>query len=74
VFDSYGNLVSQTNAAVDYVFGFTGFLADKATGLDMSQSRPYDPRTGRWTQEDRIGFAGRDTNLSRYVRVAQGPR
>jgi RHS repeat-associated protein len=67
VFDSFGNLVSQTNAAVDYLFGFTGFLTDKATGLDMSQTRPYDPRTGQWTQKDRIDFLGRDANLSRYV-------
>ena len=66
VFDSYGNLKSQTNAAVDYIFGFTGFLTDKATGLYMSQTRPYDPRVGRWAQPDRIGLLGRDTNPSRY--------
>ena len=66
VFDTYGNLKSQTNAAVDYIFGFTGFLTDKATGLYMSQTRPYDPRVGRWAQPDRIGLFGRDTNPSRY--------
>jgi RHS repeat-associated protein len=66
VFDTYGNLRSQTNAAVDYVFGFTGFLTDKVTGLYISQTRPYDPLVGRWGQPDRDGFLGRDTNLNRY--------
>ena len=44
----------------------SGFLTDKATGLYMSQTRPYDPRVGRWAQPDRIGLLGRDTNLYRY--------
>jgi RHS repeat-associated protein len=66
VFDSYGNLKSQTNAAVDCLFGFTGFSFDKASGTYRSQTRPYDPSVGRWQQPDWDVFTGHDTNLDRY--------
>jgi RHS repeat-associated protein len=66
VFDSYGNLKSQTNAAVDCLFGFTGVAFDKASGTYRSQTRPYDPVAGRWTCRDWIGFKGRDANRYRY--------
>jgi RHS repeat-associated protein len=66
VYDSFGNLTSQTNAAVDCIFGFTGLPYDKASGLDMSQTRPYDSLTGRWLGQDSDGLNGGDTNLYRY--------
>ncbi len=66
VFDSYGNLVSQTNSAVDCLFGYTGLPFDKASGTYRSATRPYDPVTGRWDQPDVIQFKGGDTNLYRY--------
>jgi len=66
VFDSFGNLKSQTNATVDCLFGFTGLLFDKATGLNMTDTRPYEAPTGRFIQEDKIGLTGGDTNLYRY--------
>jgi RHS repeat-associated protein len=66
VFDSYGNLKSQTNAAVDCLFGFTGFAFDKASRLNMSRTRPDDPSTGGWISQDWSRFNGRDTNLGRY--------
>jgi RHS repeat-associated protein len=71
-FNSYGQLVSQTNpatgnaAAVDCLFGFTGFAWDQGSGTWRSQTRPYDPTTGRWIQVDPTGFNGGDTNLERY--------
>jgi hypothetical protein len=36
--------------------------------LYFYRSRYYDPLVGRFISEDRIGFAGGDTNLYRYVR------
>jgi RHS repeat-associated protein len=66
VYDSFGNLKSQTNAAVDCLFGFAGLPFDKGSGFDMSQTRPYDPATGRWAQPDWSGLDGGDTNLYRY--------
>jgi RHS repeat-associated protein len=66
-YDTYGNLFSESNAAVDEIFSFTGRQFDEATGLQYNLNRWYDPKTGRWISEDPIGFAAGDTNLSRYV-------
>ena len=46
VYDSFGNLVSQTNAAVDCLFGFTGLPFDKTSGTNVTPTRRYDPATG----------------------------
>jgi RHS repeat-associated protein len=67
VYESFGQLVSETNTAVDEIFGFTGRLFDEATYLQNNLNRWYDASTGRWISEDPIGFAGGDPNLSRYV-------
>ena len=66
VYDSFGNLTSQTNAAVDCIFGFTGLPFDKASGTNVTPTRRYDPATGRWDSPDTDGFSGGDTNLYRY--------
>jgi len=68
VYDAYGNLTGETNAAVDCLFGYTGRQFDEATGLQNNLNRWYDPRVGRWLSEDPIGYAGADANLYRYVR------
>ena len=47
VYDTFGNLTSQTNAAIDCLFGFAGLRSDEASGFDMSETRPYEPSTGR---------------------------
>ncbi len=67
VYDSFGNLTSETNAAVDCLFGFTGRPLDATKGLQNNLNRWYDAGIGRWTSEDPIGFIGCDTNLNRYV-------
>ncbi len=67
VFDSYGNLQSQTSTAHDTLFAFTGRPLDQATDLQNNLHRWYDPAVGRWMSEDPIGFEGRDGNLSAYV-------
>ena len=66
VYDSFGNLTSQTNAAVDCLFGFTGLPFDKASGTNVTPTRRYDPTTGRWDGPDTDGFGGGDPNLYRY--------
>jgi hypothetical protein len=33
VYDAFGNLTSQTNAAVDCLFGYAGQMFDQNTGL-----------------------------------------
>ena len=52
VYDSFGNLQSQTNAAVDCLFGWTGRPSDNATGLQNNFNRWYDAKVGRWASED----------------------
>jgi RHS repeat-associated protein len=67
VYDSFGNLVSQTNAAVDFVFGFTGRPLDEATGLQNNGNRWYDAKVERWLSRDPMGFLAGDPNFYRYV-------
>jgi RHS repeat-associated protein len=67
VYDSFGNLQSQTNAAVDCLFGFTGRPLDPAgTGLQNNGNRWYDAATGAWLSQDPKGLSAGDTNLYRY--------
>jgi RHS repeat-associated protein len=66
VYDSFGNLVSETNAAVDCLFGFTGRPVSEATGLRNHWNRWTDPRTGDWMSKDPIGLTAGDGNTRRF--------
>jgi RHS repeat-associated protein len=68
VFDSFGRLTSETNSSIKLSFAYTGKFLDEATNLSHHWNRWYDPQLGKWISEDPIGFAGGDTNLSRYVK------
>jgi RHS repeat-associated protein len=69
VYDAYGKLLSETNpqtntpAAVDCLFAFTGKILDKNTGLQNNVNRWYDPTVGKWISEDPIGFKSGTTEL-----------
>jgi RHS repeat-associated protein len=65
-YDAYGNILSETNPSASDRYLWTGREFDKVTGLQYNRTRYYDPRTGRWTTPDPIGFASGDTNLYRY--------
>ncbi|MDX1930092.1 MAG: RHS repeat-associated core domain-containing protein, partial [Pirellulaceae bacterium] len=66
-YNSFGKLVSETNAAVDLIFGYTGKQLDEATGLQHNLFRWYDSGLGQWLSEDPMGFAAGDENMKRYV-------
>ncbi len=66
-YNSFGKLVSETNTAVDLIFGYTGKQLDDATGLQHNLFRWYDSSMGQWLSEDPMGFAAGDENLRRYV-------
>jgi RHS repeat-associated protein len=66
-YDAFGNITLETNSNVNFRFSYTGRELDAETGLYNYRSRYYDPESGEFISEDRIGFAGGDSNLSRYV-------
>ncbi|MBN2282420.1 MAG: hypothetical protein JXO48_00860 [Deltaproteobacteria bacterium] len=65
-YDSFGNIISDSNPAFEIPFGFAGGLHDRDTKLVRFGYRDYDPDTGRWTTKDPILFAGGDTDLYGY--------
>jgi RHS repeat-associated protein len=67
VYDSFGNLTSQTNGSVTIAFGFTGKWTDAETGMTHHLFRWYDPKIGKWITEDPLSFEAGDANLTRYV-------
>jgi len=66
-YDSFGNILADTNPSFTIPFGFAGGLHDWDTGLVRFGYRDYDPEVGRWTAKDPIGFDGGDTDLYGYV-------
>jgi len=66
-YDSFGNILSDSNPTFAVPFGFAGGLHDRTTGLVRFGARDYDPSTGRWTAKDPIDFAGGDLNLLSYT-------
>jgi RHS repeat-associated protein len=66
-YDTYGNVIGDSNPNFQIPFGYAGGLKDNDTGLIRFGYRDYDPEMGRWTARDPIGFAGGDTNLYGYV-------
>jgi RHS repeat-associated protein len=66
-YDSFGNILSDTNPTLDIHIGFAGGLYDKDTQLTRFGHRDYDSYTGRWTAKDPIDFEGGDSNLYGYV-------
>jgi RHS repeat-associated protein len=65
-YDSFGNITSDSNPGFQ-PFGFAGGLYDRDTGLLHLGAREYDPKTGRFTTRDPLGFGGGDANLYGYV-------
>ncbi|MGE5192037.1 MAG: RHS repeat-associated core domain-containing protein, partial [Deltaproteobacteria bacterium] len=66
-YDSFGNIISQTNAAYQPQSAYTGQVWDSDAGLYWYHARWYDPHTGRFISQDPAGFAAGDPNLYRYV-------
>ena len=66
-YDSFGNIISDTNPTFTIPFGFAVGLHDIDTGLVRFGARDFDPTIGLWTAKDPIDFAGGDVNLYGYV-------
>ncbi|MCY2987166.1 MAG: hypothetical protein NTY19_04760, partial [Planctomycetota bacterium] len=66
-YDSFGQIIVETNPAQGDRFKFTGREWDVETGLYYYRARYFDPRQGRFVSADPVGFAAGDVNLYRYV-------
>ena len=65
-YDSFGNVLYDSNLGFTVPFGFAGGLHDRDTGLVRFGFRDYDPDIGRWTAKDPILFGGGDSDLYGY--------
>ncbi|MEN8123348.1 MAG: RHS repeat-associated core domain-containing protein, partial [Bacteroidota bacterium] len=66
-YDTFGNVLLDSNSSFKVPIGFAGGLYDEDTKLTRFGYRDYDAYTGKWTAKDPIGFDGGDTNLYGYV-------
>ncbi len=66
-YDSFGNIVTETNPSAGDRFKYTGREYDDLTGLYYYRARWYDATTGKFLSEDPLGFAAGDYNITRYV-------
>ena len=72
VYDSFGNVLSESNPAEGDRFKFTGREFSPELGIYYYRARWYDPGSGRFISQDPIGFRAGDVNLYRYVGNAPG--
>ncbi len=66
-YDSYGNLQPGSMLPAGETLGFAARPWVPELGLYDNRRRFYDSAHGRFTQEDPLGFRGRDYNLYRYA-------
>jgi RHS repeat-associated protein len=67
VYDSFGNILTETNASNGDRFKFAGMEYDSTTGQYYDHARYYNPATGTFVSQDPSGFQSGDANLFRYV-------
>ena len=66
-YDSFGNVITETDSTVDSRYLYTGREFDEEIGLYYYRARYYNATTGRFLSEDPIRFSAGDVNLYRYV-------
>jgi len=66
VYDSYGQIVLESGS-LENPYTYTGREYDAESGLYYYRARYYEARTGRFLNEDLIGYEGKDINFYRYV-------
>jgi RHS repeat-associated protein len=66
-YDSYGNIISQTDVTRSSRYLFTGREFDAETGLYYYRARYYTASNGRFMSEDPLGSTSGDVNFFRYV-------
>ncbi len=69
-YDGFLNVTTESSPANGDDIRGTGRLRDAETGLQRHGARMYDPRTGRWIEQDPDRFDAGDANLMRYIENA----
>ncbi len=67
-YDSFGNILNETNSSNGDRFKFTGREWDSEIGQYYYRARYYNPTIGRFVSEDPLNVLSGDTNFYRYVR------
>jgi RHS repeat-associated protein len=67
VYDSFGNITTESNASNGDRFKFAGMEYDSTTGQYYDHARAYDQSLGRFTSVDPMGFRAGDVDLYGYV-------
>jgi RHS repeat-associated protein len=65
-YDSFGNVLADSNPNLFLPLAFAGGLRDRFTGLVRFLIRDYDPAVGRFTAPDPLGDTGGDHDLYDY--------
>jgi RHS repeat-associated protein len=67
VYDSFGNVLDETDDTIDTRYLYTGREFDQEIGLQYNRARYYNPELGIFVSEDPISFDGGDSNFYRNV-------
>jgi len=67
VYDSFGNIVTETNAANGDRFKYAGMEYDSLVGQYYDRARSYNSTTGRFSSQDPLQYSAGYTNLYQYV-------
>jgi RHS repeat-associated protein len=67
-YDSYGQILSDSNSSNGDRFKYTSREWDSEIGLCFYRARSYCPLDGRFISQDPVGFRAGDDNLMRYVK------
>ena len=68
VYDSFGNITTETNASNGDRFKFAGMEYDATTDQYYDHARWYAPGLGHFAARDPLCFVAGDPNLYRYLR------
>jgi RHS repeat-associated protein len=67
VYDSFGNILTETNASNGDRFKFAGMEYDPVAGELYDRARDYSTALGRFVSQDPLEFSGGNSNLYLYI-------
>ena len=72
VYDNFGNILTETSASNGDRFKFGGMEYDATDSECFDRARYYSPASGKFVEQDPIGFGAGDQNLYRFVHNSPG--